>query len=713
MLILKYDFWKTKLFLIILFTFHLIEAQEKPITGFVLNQMEQPLANVNIISQPSGAGTQTDSKGEFYFLIPIKDRSIKFEHVGYQKSVKNVILFKNTSVVIMKEKILQMDSLIVEIDKLTQFDKLNEKNNIVYIDSEKLSQRGSVDIGDALYFEQSIILNESINGHKSASVRASTSSELAYFYDGVRINRLGDPLLDLSMISTLGLTGIELLKGSHEDAISSSGSINLIPILSYKNSASFKQQFGTYDYGGYDGFGSIAFKYGTINAGLSESQFSQSYDDTSFQDLQTFISKDFLNIGIKNNKNFELKLLGFNNKKDFTNSRSGDSLKTQIETYISKLSQHNSVSGKISIYAMYQKQTGIEKLNLINRTKYSDNREMGFDVEKVIKNAKFRFSTQTSLTDLNWETGSYKIYIERQNSIFTGSFELIQTEKENQTHLKDVKIVFSNERTTDQPDTSKGIRTPHHYWSNRNSQFTISFLNKTKQKRVLYYLNISNVFRIPSLYDFVNNQTYNFYITQLDLLPEQKSTYEVGYRLIKKPNKGESSYNFNISFFNYQYLNKIKNINFSGTPVQYTINSGNASLFGFDANITLKPAVDWIEFKWILSNYYFSDPLAFQLQPEKMIRNIIAINNKWFNVDLINRSESKKTLSSISNNGTIVTSDIKPTLSYDLIIYRKLNYKFIKSSFSLSGKNLQNKKDSLNGISINDRRYTVSFNVFI
>ena len=704
---------KIKIFIIIILFFNLIHAQNKPVMGIVMNELEEKLVNVNIISLPSGTGTQTDSKGQFSFSIPIKDRSIKFEHVGYQNSEKNVILFRNSSLIIMKEKVLVMDSLVVEVDKITQFDKNLGKNDIAYINADQLNLRGSVDIGDALYFEQSIVLSESINGEKTASIRGSSSNELAFFYDGVRINRFGDPMIDLTMISTSGLSGLELLKGAHEDAISSSGSINLIPKISYKSGLSLKQQFGTYNYGGYDGAGSIGFRYGTVNTGLSEVQSTQFYSDTSKSELRTYISRNFVNIGLKNKNNSELKLLGFSNRKKFQNIKSGDSLSTKLESFIAKISQSDQKLGFVSIYLMYQENNSFDNLNFLKRIRYSDNREFGFEFQKSLKNASFRFSTQTSISDLAWKIDSNNVYIERQNSVFTGSLELTRPEKEDKIQLKDLKLVFSNERITDHPDTAKGIYLPYHYWNNNNSQFTISFLNKTKTKRLLYYLNFTNVYRIPSLYDFINNNTISTAFAQNDLLPEQKSTYEVGYRINRISKIGESSYRINIALFNYKYLNKIKNILILNSAVQYPVNYGNANLLGFDANINLIPNVNWIDFKWILSNYYFSDPLSFPLQPEKMVRTIISLKNRWFNIDFINRSESNKNISWLNESGTIETNNIKSNISYDLIFYKKIDYKFLKTSFSLSGKNLQNNSDVLNGISINDRRYNLSFNVSI
>ena len=64
---------------------------------------------------------------------------------------------------------------------------------------DELSLRGFSDVGDMLFSEQSVLLNESMDGQKSASIRASAPEEMVYLYDGIRINTMGDPLLDLSL----------------------------------------------------------------------------------------------------------------------------------------------------------------------------------------------------------------------------------------------------------------------------------------------------------------------------------------------------------------------------------------------------------------------------------------------------------------------------------------------------------------------------------
>ena len=696
-----------------IFLFHLISAQIKPVSGFVLNISGEPLSNVNITSNPSNLGTQTDIDGRFYIEIPISDHQLLFQYIGYESLKLNVVLFKNESKIILKETIIELDSLVVEENKIKKFDSDKEKNSVIYIDSKHLVNKGATDIADGIYFDQSIIINETIIGQKTLSLRGSTSNELAIFYDGIRINRIGDPSVDLSVFPTSSYKGIEILKGSHESAMSSSGSINLIPNVIYRNNICFKQQFGTYDYGGYDGIGSLSFKNISANYGISESQYSQSYTDTTTSDINTLLQRDYINVGYKNNNNLNLKLMTFNHKKYFNNQRTEDSISFNSKAYILKLSQYNVLNSNISLYGMYQNQEGLENLTFLERSKISENREFGFELSKKIKNADLKIYSQTSLITFEWDIPEGKIVTERQNSVLTGSFELKKPDQEDKLILKDIKLVLSNHRITDETDTTKSIDIPYQFWENNNFNFTMSFLKKSQQKRTYYYLNLATTFRSPSLYESLSIITTNFLDTTLALNPEQKSTFEIGYRLNREPRVGESSYELNTSFFYYNYLNKMKNIIISGTPAQFIMNSGEAHIFGFDSKLELKPTVSWISFKFLLSNYFYSDPLSFPMQPDKVFKNIITLNSKGISIDIINRNEGEKVLSSIKPDGTIVTNSLKPNVGFDCTILKKINYKFLKFSVSISGKNLLSEETSISGISIYDKRYYFSINVDI
>ncbi|SVB49718.1 uncharacterized protein METZ01_LOCUS202572, partial [marine metagenome] len=491
---------------ILLFSSFLL-SQTKPIEGQVINEIGMHLASVNVVSHPSRTGTQSNTEGEFSFIIPVKDRKLSFNHVAYIPDTVNAILFKNGTTIILKEKVLEMDSLDVTAASRTQFDPFEEKNSVIHLDMEELSLRGFMDVGDALFSEQSILLNETMTGQKTASVRASTAEELVFLYDGVRINTMGDPLLDLSMFSTTGLSGMELVKGGHEKALSSSGTINFIPKMSYGNSALFNQQFGTYNYGSYNGFGSLGFKYATLNSGMGEGQFSQVYSDTSAPEIHTHHQRIFVNTGFRNGKNLEIRFMGLQNAKTFKNNRTSDSVDVSMENIIVKLNHVHPLGGSITLYGLYQQYRGYEATTIASRNKKDTNRGFGFEFEKDIKHATIRIANESSYPASDWDVDTLPVFIRRQNSTFTGSFEIYQPEEDKKFQLKDVKVVFSKHRVSDVPDTSFGIYMPHNFWNLTNSLFTASVLNKQPDKRILMYANMGNVFRVPSLGEIIANQT--------------------------------------------------------------------------------------------------------------------------------------------------------------------------------------------------------------
>ena len=194
--------------------------------------------------------------------------------------------------------------------------------------------------GKILVNEETILLTESAYGQKSLSARASSKEEIVYLLDGVPINELGDPNVDISLYSSLGLSAIELVKGGHQKALSSSGTINFIPKISHFTSITYSQQFGTYNYGGYNIYGSLGNNYISINAGLNEGRSFQLYSGASAPEILTTKNQNFSNIAFKNRKNLEIRFMVQQNSKIFNNMRTKDSININIENYIMKLS-HN------------------------------------------------------------------------------------------------------------------------------------------------------------------------------------------------------------------------------------------------------------------------------------------------------------------------------------------------------------------------------------
>ena len=704
-----------KYLLFILFFSTILISQTKPIQGSVLDENGDPLFNVNVVSKPSNTGTQSDDSGEFIFEIPIGDRQIILDHIGYEQETLDAILFKNGTNVTLMPKVLELKPLDVTGAGREQFSPFETKNSVIILDTEELAVRGFVDIGDALFSEQSIAMNETMIGQKSISIRASAPEEMIYLYDGIRINTLGDPLLDLSIFSASGFSGIELVKGGHEKALSSSGTINFIPKLTYGSSASFTQQFGTYNYGGFDGFGSIGSSLVSLNGGVGEGRFSQIYVDpygnalTKKPEITTSHQRQFGHLGIKNGHNLEFRFMGFKNGKQFQNDRTGNSVSIDMENVIGKMIHSSPIGGEIIFFGLFQNNLGSESTTFNTINKEDLNNGFGFSFEKPIRSAVAKFNGETNYLTSNWVIDSLTFITERVNSIFTGSFELVQPDMNQGIQLRDVKIVLSKHLISDIPDSSVDEIMDTETWDESSSMFTGSIVSSMSQKRIMLYTNLGNVFRLPSLNERFSNHIRSTNQSTIGLIPEYKKLFEIGVKIENQNDLEKPNYAINISGFNYHYSNKIKQVQLTGVPIQFPINFGEASLSGFDSNLSFSSKTELFNFSSSYASYYFSDPMAFQLQPDKMVRNKITLKIRWFQLNLIYRSESARQFTSINSTGTFLHNRLDAINTYDANLSLKLKFRDYKGAISFSGKNLNNVSQVLNGISLYDRRYNLNF----
>ena len=697
----------------VLFIFSFFYSQSKIIQGVILNQSKEKIPSVNIVSYPSKSGAQSDSSGRFTITVFSSDKEIVLDHIGYLKQRIDLDTFQNGASIILNEKILNMDSLNVTADGRNLFNVFEGSNNVISLKMSDLSLRGFTDLGDAMFLEQSVLLNETINGEKHISIRASNSDELVLLFDGVRINRMSDPLMDLGMFSENSLSGLELVKGPHEKGLSSSGTINLIPKLTYQNSFLFNQKFGTYNYGDYDILGSLGQKKVAINSGFGQRRSSQIYSGESFPEIHNYQDNIFVNMGFRSSENFECKLLGSDVNKTFKNNRTRDSLSNHNQNAIIKMIYSNKSALKMVFYGLHQITTGYEENDLVLKDKNEKNRSLGFELEKYLKNATLRLTNETSFPEVKWVINDLPVGLNREIYNFTGSFEVNHQKSKKDIYLKDIKFLFSKNFVSDSYDRSQVFNFQSNSWNLTNSLLTASIINDQADKQSLFYANIGNAFRVPSISEFILNQTQDLIPEVGPIYPEKKTTFELGYKLEYLNPKTKNSYSMIGSYFRYQYVDKIKQIQFSGSPFKYPINIGNTNLSGFDSRLIFKPKLKWISYTSNFSYYFFSDPLAFQLQPDKMIRNIITIQSKWIDLNFIHRSESSRQITTISNIGNLRTNFLEPITNFDLTITNNLNFRGLRLSTNFSVRNINNMTQELEGISLYDRRYLLKFMVSI
>ena len=697
----------------VILLFSSLFSRDKSLFGSIENQNGNPLSSVNIVSIPSNIGTQTNDQGYFSFNINPKDTLIICSHVGYEIDTLKVKSFTNGITIVLEDKILAMDSLQVSANTRGEFQRFNAKNNVSEINMDDLSLRGYTDIGDALFNEETILLTESAYGQKSVSARASSKEEMVYLLDGVPINELGDPNVDISLYSSLGLSAIELVKGGHQKALSSSGTINFIPKISYFNSITYSQQFGTYNYGGYNIYGSLGNKYISINAGLNEGRSSQLYSGASAPEILTTKNQNFSNIAFKNRKNLEIRFMAQQNSKIFNNMRTKDSININIENYIMKLAHNYSTGRAFKAYGIYQAYDGRDLIGSTLFEKQDNNIGYGFELLTPIKNGRLMFINQSSYSNADWNLNSEPFQVNRVNSTITGVFESFQPKTNKQFQLKDLKVVYSNQKVIDEPNgkyfDSSFVNIATNAWDLRSTFFSASMLNQHSQNIIMIYMNIGNTFRVPSLSEIGFNYNPSYYISNTPLNPEQKNTFELGVKIEDKKKKLEKRYNLTISWFRYNYVDKIKNIYFSGAPAYFPINIGDASLSGFDSNVSYKTSIDWISFSQSISYYNINDPTAFPLQPDRLVRNKIQLKTKLCSIDFIYKSEGKRQITTINNDRSLNQNYLEPIDNFDINIYREFDINRFEGVITIAGKNLNNVSQKLDGISIYDRRFTIQF----
>jgi len=367
---------------------------------------------------------------------------------------------------------------------------------------------------------------------------------------------------------------------------------------------------------------------------------------------------------------------------------------------------HSSLSGgEIIFFGLIQNNLGRESTNSYTIDKEDLNNGLGFSFEKPIRSAMAKFNGETNYLSSNWVIDSLTFITKRVNSIFTGSFELVQPEMDQGVQLKDVKIVLSKHLISDTPDSSVDEIMDTETWDESSSMFTGSIVSNMSQKRIMLYTNLGNVFRLPSLNERFSNHIRSTSQGTIGLIPEYKKLFEMGIKIDNENDIEKPYYAINISGFNYHYSNKIKQIQLTGVPVQFPINFGEASLSGFDSNLSFSSKTKWFNFSSSYAYYFFSDPMAFQLQPDKMVRNKITLKIKWFQLDLIHRSESARQVTSINSTGTFLHNRLDAIKTYDANLSLKLKFRDYKGTISFSGKNLNNESQVLNGISLFDQRY--------
>jgi outer membrane cobalamin receptor len=237
--------------LLIISTFTLGNAQEKTLTGFIMDgETRKPLVSANVYFKNAGIGTLTDDNGYFrlYYRPSDKTDTLVISYIGYKEMYVDVKKYSNNTKIYLKSESLNLPEIIVSADRIDIL-KQEIPQTKRTIQLEEIKRYGSNEFSDILKPLPSVrIEGNDLDGRK-IQIRGSDPDEVNVYLDGVLLNNVRfDNAADLSVIPVEAVERIEILNGGNSAFLGNGafgGVVNITTRRSTKRSLAFKGKMGS------------------------------------------------------------------------------------------------------------------------------------------------------------------------------------------------------------------------------------------------------------------------------------------------------------------------------------------------------------------------------------------------------------------------------------------------------------------------------------
>ena len=335
-------------------------------------------------------------------------------------------------------------------------------------------------------------------------------------------------------------------------------------------------------------------------------------------------------------------------------------------------------------------------------------RSLGFTVEKDFNNHMLTFSTNSKIIESKWNQASNNLLIDRQNSILTWSLQSFFPNHDTEIHFKNVKAVFSKERTIDVEDPNSDFDIISNYWDDHSFQISTKLERQKEAKKSSFYLSFGKSNRTPYLQDVIKNKLYSLILLDDRRLSlEEKSTIELIYHKNINYTKYKWKYLLRANVFNETYQNKIKQIPLIANAMNIPQNTGKVNMSGIGIHIELQPYVERFRLSTTVSYFSSSDFSKLQMMPDRILKNQIFIRNKYFNFNLAAIINGKRNFTYFDSSNMVIDQEIQENVNYCLQISKSIQYKMINIVLSIAGENLGNDMVIIDNIITNDKKYSI------
>ena len=705
---MRFDYFFIILIFVLQSLFNPIFCKTKPVNGYVMSDSNAYLPNVRIFSLPSKTTSMSDTNGEFSLLMPVRDRKLVFDLIGFHPDTIDAVLFENESIITLTTiiEVNYLDSVNTSIKFVV--DRNDERKNSYKIDD--MRNQGFNSIEHMIIIDQKKILKERMSGKKYFHIKDEHIFDQNIFFDGVKINNLGYPLFAITPISEQGLDELSIMNGSYEKDATSPLTLNFLPNITYGNRILINQFFESKDNNRLDGYGAMGFRYGTLNvSGFSRIFQKENSDSSKIRDILDNIAT---NIAFTNRKNFEAVIYAYQNNKNYLNQKHNNSALLKDNNLIAKFDQWSPFTGIISLHGLYQSRNNVNNNALDSIVINGECQSLGFNYEKDFNNTTFNFHTNSSITNSDWLLDEKSSSIERQNSIFSASIESYFNQNDTLPYVKEIKIVLSKERTVDVCDSSSSIYILPNNWDNNSLQLSTTIMHHDKKKKNIVTFNLGNTHGVPFLEDIINgNSISHSLLDSNSILPENKSILDISWRQDNKIEKYKFSYSLGLSSYGHYYKNKIKYIPLIGNPKTIPLNLGDTRLFGTDIFFGLNTKKKFIDISLLISSITTNDISKFQSIAKQNIKGSIFFHHRFLNLKLITSTYGERNIEYIDNDGNSQNKILDSFTDYTLQISKSFNYKYIKMTLCLIGQNLNDEKIQFDGFNLHKKQFIGEVNI--
>ena len=683
---------------------------QQQVTGLVMDSStSEPIEGVNITAEKSGTGTSTNSSGRFSLEITASDSVLIFEHIAFDRSV---VPFSDTA----GELRIGLEPKIIPLKKLDvlgdtgrgQFSQLETKNMVTDIRVNEISIRGYSDIGDVLLNEESVFVSESPTGAKTISIRGARQEEMVYMYDGVRMDNGGRQSLDLSMFDIGGLETVEVLRGGHDHALGSSGTINLVPELAYRTRLKLYQRFGTYNTGSYHTGFSLGKRALSLDFGTGKGSSRQYYASADDADILKDFSNRFISAGYRPFSETELKFYQVASGRAYRNHYTGDSIGSSLRMSTLKLEHNSKTRGELELYLSSQQTAGEDDISRLQTERDDTHTVTGVNYRLPIDNGYLELFMDRALKAAEWTTSGGDISLERDQLSLSGAFGLSQGKTRKGFEIKDFVVNINSNIVEDRTNNKSSLLNNRSSWKLAGATAAVSAWDHLDNTIVYLFSNIGSSFRVPSIAERYAHALRPEAFMGDTLLTEYKIMQEIGFKLSSRDPGASPAFSGSISHFNYLYTNKIKTIQYSGTPLQFPVNYGSAEISGIELKMEVFTFHKRLGFSSVYSLYNFSDQLTFSLQPAEIGRHNIILSLGPVTARVGLKNEGSRVMTTVDKNGSLTNNYLQEHRSLDVHISCRIRFTDFAASVGIFGQNLNDDSQTLEGVSVYDKRVYLS-----